>query len=239
MNEERIHIALSGSKGRMGQSIQAALAHNPNYVLSSEFFSGQSDPARAQALESPIDVWIDFSNPKASLGYCEQCRDHGWKMVIGTTGFSEDQQALIREASKTIPIVFTPNMSIGNALLLKILDIVGKANTQCDVGIIDVHHKHKKDAPSGTALALAKMIRQANPMGTTAGMGMHTDIVSLRLGESVGEHQVLFALKNESLKITHTVHDRSVFAEGVLKAAAWLMTIQKPGLYTMQDVLNL
>ncbi len=229
-----IHIALSGSKGRMGQCVQEAVSQNTQYVLSAEFFTAQSDRERAQALENPIDVWVDFSNPTASLLYCELCRKNGWKMVIGTTGFSEAQKALIVEAAKEIPIVLAPNMSIGNALMLKILAILGQSTIDCDVGIIDVHHKHKKDAPSGTALAMAKVINAAKPTG-----GMHADIVSLRLGESIGEHQVLFALKDESINITHTVHHRKVFAEGVLKAAAWLMNIQKPGLYGMQDVLNI
>jgi len=228
-----MNIALSGSKGRMGQSIQEALDQNPKYLLSAEFFRAQTDKARAQALQNPIDVWIDFSNPTASLGYCELCRENSWKMVIGTTGFSDAQKALIVEAAKEIPIVLAPNMSIGNALMLKTLAILGQSSMDCDVGIIDVHHKHKKDAPSGTALAMAKAINAANPRD-----GMHADIVSLRLGESIGEHQVLFALKDESINITHTVHNRMVFAEGALKAAQWLSGVQKPGFYTMQNVLG-
>ena len=233
-NNETIHLALSGSKGRMGQCIQEVVAQNSDYLLSAEFFRGQSDGERGQALQNPIDVWIDFSNPIASLVYCELCRKNGWKMVMGTTGFSDAQKGRITEAAKDIPIVFAPNMSIGNALMLKILTILGQSTINCDVGIIDVHHKHKKDAPSGTALAMAKVINGAKPTGS-----MHADIISLRLGESIGEHQVLFALKDESINITHTVHDRKVFAEGVLKAVAWLMNIQKPGLYGMQDVLSL
>ncbi len=233
LKSETIHLALSGSKGRMGQCIQKAMATHTQYVLSAEFFSAQSDKGCAEALENPIDVWIDFSHPTASLRYCELCRKKGWKMVIGTTGFSDVQKEWIIEAAKAIPIVLAPNMSIGNALILKILAILGQSTMDCDVGIIDVHHKHKKDAPSGTALAMAKVLNTANPKG-----GMHADIVSLRLGESIGEHQILFALKDESVQITHTVHDRQVFAEGALKAAQWLFGVQKPGLYTMQNVLE-
>jgi 4-hydroxy-tetrahydrodipicolinate reductase len=230
MNKEKIYIALSGSKGRMGQCIQAAVLNNPQYVLSAEFFSAQNDVLSAHALENPIDVWIDFSHPEASLRYCALCCEQGYKMVIGTTGFSEDQKAFIVETSKSIPILFSPNMSIGHALMLKMVEMLAKVAMDSDVGIIDIHHKHKKDAPSGTALALAKLIRQAG--------AMDPDIVSLRLGESIGEHQALFALKDESIRITHTVQDRKVFAEGALKAAQWLCRVQKPGFYTMQNVLG-
>jgi 4-hydroxy-tetrahydrodipicolinate reductase len=233
-----LHIALSGAKGRMGQCVQTLINQSPEITLAATFDREQSVEKHLKTLNNPtIDVWIDFTHPNASLQYLDYCLKHHIKMVIGTTGFSNQQQALIKKVSRHIPILLAPNMSIGLNILLKLLAVATKATANladADIAITDIHHRHKKDKPSGTALSMAQIIQEANPKTKVD----HTSIMSLRVGDIIGEHSVRFALAGEQFILSHQVTDRHVFASGAIKAAQWLHT-QKPGLYDMADVLVL
>lgn len=218
-----INIALGGSTGRMGQLLKKAIE--------------QDTETQLKDVIEPIDVFIDFSVPSATLEYLEVCLNRSCAMVIGTTGLNESQKAVLKKASNHIPIVFSPNMSIGINVCYKLLDLASKIlkDHQADIGISDIHHKHKKDAPSGTALRMGEVISKARGQ-TLPESGIQ--ITSQRIGEVMGDHTVLFALPNEQIEITHKANDRLLFALGALKAAKWVKD-KPPNLYDMQDVLGL
>ncbi len=227
-----IELAVVGARGRMSRLIIEAINQDKEIHLCAQL--SRSDNQDLQQIKFPIDVVIDFTVPATTLEHLAICKERGFKMVIGTTGFSKAEQALIRDAASVIPIVFAPNMSIGVNLSYKLLEIAAEVlNGQADVAILDIHHKHKKDAPSGTALKMAEVIK--NVSGAEA---LSLEISSMRVGEVVGEHSALFVLNGERLEITHKATDRSLFAKGAIHAAKWLVN-KKAGLYDMQDVLGL
>jgi 4-hydroxy-tetrahydrodipicolinate reductase len=196
------------------------------------------------------DVLIDFTSPASMRHWLKVCRDRGIAMVIGTTGLHKVDHAAIDVASEAIPVLQAGNMSLGVNLLLKVVaDVAKKLGDDYDIEIVEGHHRFKKDAPSGTAAALAESIvaatnkdhshlvygRQGDDVPRQRGtIGMH----SLRIGDEVGKHTVHFATLGERIEITHTATHRDVFAHGALKAAEWLKN-QKPGRYTIADVLGL
>lgn len=229
-----IHVAVGGARGRMGQLIIQAMKEDRDTILSTEIVRSDLNHY-ARLGESPIDVWIDFTTPAATLNHVEICAQRGYSMVIGTTGFSVEERRQIQEAAKKIPIVLSPNMSLGINLSYKLLELAAATlKNQAEIAILDIHHKHKKDAPSGTALRMAEVIRNAMDIGSD--QEDNIDISSLRLGDTIGEHTTLFALEGERLEIRHKATDRFAFAKGALQAAKWIMH-QEPGLYNMQDVL--
>lgn len=230
-----IHIAVGGARGRMGQLIIQTMKEDRDTILSTEIVRSDLNHY-ARLGESPIDVWIDFTTPGATLNHVEICAQRGYSMVIGTTGFSVEQRQQIQEAAQKIPIVLSPNMSLGINLSFKLLELAAATlKDQAEIAILDIHHKHKKDAPSGTALKMAEVLQIAR--GTTSDLGTSKiDISSLRLGDTIGEHTTLFALEGECLEIRHKATDRLAFAKGALQAAKWIMH-KGPGLYDMQDVL--
>ncbi len=197
------------------------------------------------------DVIIDFTTKLATLALLNVAVKNKMAMVIGTTGLDDEDKKKILESSKTIPIVFSPNMSIGiNILYLLLMKAVELLGDEYDAEVIEVHHRYKKDAPSGTALALAEVI--ARTMGTDlkragvfARKGMigerkkgEIGIQTVRAGDIVGEHTVLFATEGERIEFTHRATSRDNFARGAIRAAKWVVH-QKPGLYSMQDVLGI
>jgi 4-hydroxy-tetrahydrodipicolinate reductase len=198
-----------------------------------------------------FDVLIDFTRPEPSMGYIELCRQAGKKIVIGTTGYSDAQKAKIIAAAKDVAIVFAPNMSVGVNLSLKLLQIAAKTiGNDSDIEIIEAHHRYKVDAPSGTALRMGEVIataleRDLNQCAVYARVGNTGERESqtigfstIRGGDIVGEHTVMFAADGERLEITHKASSRMTFANGAVRAAIWLAE-QKSGLYDMQDVLGL
>jgi len=203
-----------------------------------------------QALQA-ADVLIDFTRPEGSLAYAKVCIDLGVRMVIGTTGFTEAQKAILAASAEKTAIVFSPNMSVGVNVTLKLLQMAAQAlHTGYDIEIIETHHKHKVDAPSGTALHMGEVIAQAQ--GTRlaeraiyARQG-HTGerpagsigFAALRGGDIVGDHTVLFAGEGERLEITHKSSSRVGYAQGSLRAARFLAG-RHTGLYDMFDVLGL
>jgi 4-hydroxy-tetrahydrodipicolinate reductase len=185
------------------------------------------------------------------MHYIEQCRLAGKKIVIGTTGYNDEQKALIAKAAKDVAIVLAPNFSVGVNLSLKLLEMTAKVmGDYTDIEIIEAHHRHKIDAPSGTALRMGEVIAQTlgrdlkdcavyGREGVTGERDRKTiGFSTIRAGDIVGEHTVLFADEGERVEITHKASSRMTFANGAVRAAAWLET-KEPGLYDMQDVLGL
>ncbi len=197
------------------------------------------------------DVIIDFTLPSATLEKLRIASREKKAMVTGTTGFNKDELSVIKSLAGSIPCVMAPNMSIGVNLILKVLaDIARVLKDDYDVEIIEAHHRMKKDAPSGTALKMAQIIadalgRNLDEVGTYARKGIvgerpkkEIGIQTIRAGDIVGEHTVLFGGMGERIEITHRVSSRDTFARGALKAAQWIVN-KKAGLYDMQDVLGL
>ena len=196
-------------------------------------------------------VVIDFTEPAGTMAHLEQALRQKRPMVIGTTGFADDQRALIKKITKDFPCVLSPNMSVGVNLLFKVISDVAKVTGEdYDVEIVEVHHRHKKDAPSGTAMEMAQILAEAlhqnlDTVGVYSRHGLigprkkgEIGIQSLRAGDVVGDHTVIFAGPGERIEITHRAHSRDNFARGALVAAKWVVS-QPPGIYDMQDVLGL
>lgn len=197
------------------------------------------------------DVLINFTLAEAVPAVLGHCREAGKPLVIGTTGLEPSTVKAVRDAARDIPIVLAPNMSVGINLCLKLLaqaaEVVGE---DADIEIIDLHHREKRDAPSGTALRMGELIARVlgrdleqgasyGRRGISPARSRETiAFSSLRAGDSVGEHTVLFALRGERIEITHRASSRETFARGAIKAACWLVR-QGPGCYDMQDVLGL
>ena len=198
-----------------------------------------------------FDVLIDFTHPSVTLKNLAFCRKAGKAMVIGTTGFSADEKLLLAEAGKDIPIVFAANFSVGVNLCLKLLDIAARVmGDEVDIEISEAHHRHKVDAPSGTALRMGEVVAQAlgRDLQEVAVYGREGQtgardrkaigFATVRAGDIVGDHTVLFAADGERVEITHKASSRMTFAKGAVRAALWLDG-REPGLYDMQDVLEL
>lgn len=177
-----------------------------------------------------VDVAVDFTLPEAALENLNYVLKYKKPLVLGTTGFKDDEIGKIKEAARFIPVVFSPNMSIGVNLLFGLLaDAAQKLGSAYDIEIVEAHHKAKKDAPSGTAKKLGQVIADAT--------GRNITIHAIRAGDIIGDHTVMFAGNQERIEIKHQAHSRDVFAIGALAAAKWV-TNKAPGLYSMQDVIK-
>lgn len=263
-------IAVVGASGRMGLSLIKAAALADKAELSVAVSRPDSLSVGKDAGElagvSPLavkvvgdlasvvdqfDVLIDFTRPEPSMDYIEVCRAAGKSVVIGTTGYNEAQKALIAEAAKQVPIVMAPNMSIGVNLSLKLLEMTAKVmGDYTDIEIVEAHHRHKIDAPSGTALRMGEVVASAlgrdlkdcaiyGREGVTGERNRKTiGFSTIRAGDIVGEHTVMFADEGERVEITHKASSRMTFANGAVRAAIWLQG-KSNGLYDMQDVLGL
>ena len=240
-------IAITGSNGRMGQALIEAVKLNPNVSQGSILNRGDD----IERVLKDFDVLIDFTRPEATLDALSVCQSAGKAMVIGTTGFSDDALKVIDQASSDIPIVFAPNMSVGVNLTLKLLETTAKViGTDSNIEIVEAHHRHKVDSPSGTALKMGEVIANAlgrdlsecavyGREGTEEPRDRQTiGFSSIRGGDVVGEHTVTFFMEGERVEITHKASSRMTYANGAVKASQWL-TNQANGLYSMQDVLDL
>lgn len=262
-------IAVPGAAGRMGRNLVdacqraegltlGAAAERPGHDLIGSDAGvvagvGELGVAIGENLESVIndfDVLIDFTVPEVTLAHLELCRRHGKSMVIGTTGFSDEQKLQISDAAREISIVFAPNMSVGVNVCLKLLDVAARAlGDDIDIEIIEAHHRHKVDAPSGTALRMGEVVADAlgRDLKTCAVYGREgitgarernaIGFETIRAGDIVGEHTVMFAAEGERVEITHKASSRMTFASGAVRAAGWV-TKQPSGLYDMPDVLG-
>jgi len=224
-----IKLCVSGSKGKMGSRIIELAKEDPaEFQLSGEFDVG----AEPEPLIEGSDCLIEFTSPQATIEHLALCEKLKKAIVIGTTGLSGAEQEKIKEASKTIPIVFSPNMSVGVNLLFKMVGDAAKIlGPEYNVEIVEAHHINKKDSPSGTAKELARIVKAAKP-------DADIPIESVREGEIVGEHTITFESDYDVIEITHSAKTRDIFAKGALVAAKFIAK-QSSGLYTMKDVLAL
>jgi len=210
---------------------------------------GISAASDLSAHVATFDVLIDFTSRESTLEHLDLCLRNGKAIVIGTTGFTPDEKQLIARAANDIPVVFAPNMSVGVNLCLKLLEMAARVlGDEVDIEIVEAHHRYKKDAPSGTALRMGEVIadalgRNLAEVAVFAREGMSEErdrkaigFATVRAGDIVGDHTVIFAGLGERIEITHKASSRMTFARGAVRAAAWLSD-KAPGLYSMDDVL--
>ncbi|MBA2659330.1 MAG: 4-hydroxy-tetrahydrodipicolinate reductase [Nitrosospira sp.] len=264
-----LNIAIAGSSGRMGRALLEAVSRATDMRLSAALDRAGSPylmkdageligvpcginiTENAAAALPGSDVLIDFTRPEGTLAHLVVCREKGIKMVIGTTGFSTEQKEELKSASKNVPIVFAPNMSVGVNVTFKLLEIAARVlNEGYDIEIIEAHHRHKVDAPSGTALHMGEVVAKSlgrnlsevavyGREGNTGERAAATiGFATVRGGDIVGDHTVMFAGTGERIEISHKASSRATFAEGALRAARFLAEKQS-GLFDMQDVLGL
>lgn len=235
-----IKLGISGALGKMGQRILTfALADKIFKVtLALEKEGGQFLDENLKSLKAEsnpdliknIDVLIDFSSIEATLAHLEYALKYKKALVIGTTGFLDQQKKKIQAASKKIPILFSPNMSIGvNLLFALVREAAGLLSKDYKASIVEAHHIHKKDAPSGTAKFLAEIIRSQRK-------GEGIDVKSIREGEIIGDHDVIFESPWDTIKLVHSAKTRDIFAKGALEAAKFIVK-KKNGLYSMDHVI--
>lgn len=232
-----LNIALSGANGRMGKAIILASKKDPSLNIKIKLISANNSLAINLLKLKTIDIFIDFSSPSGCEYYLKICQKLKIPMVIGTTGLSKVQHQKIKRASKFIPILYAPNMSISANIGYYLLEILTKLwtnnidNHQL-IEIIDIHHKHKKDMPSGTALKMGDIIK------TCGSNNLKINYISKRIGNVKGKHQIKFASLSEELIIKHNIKHRKSFAEGALLAAKWLFN-QPKKLYNFSDLLKI
>ncbi len=264
-----LKIAVAGASGRMGKMLIEAITSSEDTVLTGALdviespsigtdaglFLGKSngiliESDLAKALVNS-DFLIDFTRPEGTLKHLDYCAAHGIKMIIGTTGFDEAGKAAIAAAAEKTAVVFAPNMSVGVNVTLKLLEMAAKSFSHgYDIEIIEAHHRHKVDAPSGTALKMGEVIadalgRDLNEVGVFSREGVTGErdpssigFATIRGGDIVGDHTVLFAGIGERVEITHKSSSRVTYAHGSLRAARFLAD-KKTGLFDMFDVLGL
>lgn len=262
-------VAIAGATGRMGQMLISAVQTSDDCTLAGALdrvgspalgqdaaaFTGQlSGVLVTDDLSAGVkgaQALIDFTRPEATMAHLQACRSHGVGLVIGTTGFTAEQKAEITEAAKYIPIVMAPNMSVGVNVTFKLLEMAAKAlSTGYDIEVIEAHHRHKVDAPSGTALKMGEVIADAlgrdlkdcavyERYGHTGERDPSTiGFATIRGGDIVGDHTVLFAGTGERIEISHKAGSRAGYAQGSLRAVRFLAG-KRQGLFDMFDVLNL
>ena len=229
MRSSPVHVLLIGAAGRMGKTISDLAKDDPKIDIIERCDLGDPiEPAMRNC-----EVAIDFSHAGAIDEICRAASQHGKSLVIGTTGHSQEQRRIIEKAAESLPIVFASNFSIGVNVLFwltrKAAELLGR---DFSPEIIETHHKMKKDAPSGTAKTLADVLK------TVQTIQSEIPIQSIREGEVVGEHTVIFSGPGERVELTHRAANREIFARGALRATKWIMG-RPVGLYSMQDVLGL
>ena len=265
-----LKIGIVGAGGRMGRQLIQAVNHAEGVMLGAAFERKGSSLVGADAGElagvgalgvvvtddlasqvNQFDLLIDFTRPEGTLEHITFCVAHNKKMVIGTTGFDDIGKQAIKSASEKIGIVFASNYSVGVNLVFKLLEKAAKVmGDYCDIEVIEAHHRHKVDAPSGTALSMGEHIaktlgRDLKTHGVFAREGITGErkrdeigFATIRAGDVVGEHSVWFADEGERVEIAHKASSRMTFANGAVRAAKWLQTKQN-GLFDMTDVLDL
>jgi len=255
---KKINLAITGCLGRMGQQLIISTKSNKSFklvtltenkIINKEVAGIKLDLNRAEAFKK-IDVIIDFTIPKCTLEILEIASKMKKRVVIGTTGFTQKEENLIKKYSKKIPILKAGNMSLGINLLMYLTEIAsGSLGDNYLSKIFEVHHKHKKDYPSGTALMLGKGIADGknknlyNLIGKKFlnkkffPFGKKINFNSVRKGKIIGEHEVTFSSGKETITLNHEAFDRALYSEGALTAAKWLIN-KRAGLYSMRDLLN-
>ena len=264
------NIVITGASGRMGRALIEAALEAEGASLSGATVRSSSTLVGADAgelvgqghrsapIQSNLDAFassspvvIDFTTIEATLEHLQWCVTQSVPCVIGTTGFSDAQEAMIAEAGASIPVVYAPNFSVGVNVVFDLLDRASRVfGDSVDIEVIEAHHRHKVDAPSGTALAMGRVVanaldRDLNQVAVYGREGQtgarpreQIGFATVRAGDVVGDHTVLFAAEGERVEITHKASSRRTFANGAVRAAIWAST-QQPGLYSMRDVLGL
>lgn len=235
-----IKLAVCGAAGRMGSRIiaLAKLDKAISVKIALERPNLSKETAQIEGIKitddtdklSEVDCVIDFSQPQATMEHLKKCVSFKKPMVIGTTGFSEQEVKLIKEASKTIGIVFSPNMSVGVNVVFKALKDLASTLKDYKVKIIEAHHTHKKDAPSGTAKKIAEIVEGASGNKVSG-------IESVREGEIVGDHEIIFDGEFDKITLKHSAKSRDIFASGALAAAKWV-ALREKGLFSMEDCIT-
>ena len=255
---KKINLAITGCMGRMGQQIIKSVKSDKNFKLVT-LTEGRSIKTKINGIKiventeqslGKVNLIIDFTVPKCTLQVLKIASKLKKKVVIGTTGFTKEQEKLIRKFSKKIPILKAGNMSLGINLLMFLTEIAsGSLGKKYLSKIFEVHHKHKKDYPSGTALMLGKGIANGKKKEFYSLLGKKflnkksfpygkkINFNSIRKSEVIGEHEVLFSNSKEIIKLNHEAFDRTLYSEGALSAAKWLNN-KKNGLYSMRDLMN-
>lgn len=261
-------IAIAGAAGRMGRNLVIACSEAGDTELTQALEHDQSPSlgmdsgllaglAPNQVLisdhldASSFDLLVDFTHPDATTDYVDFCSKHGKKMVVGTTGCDAELEQKMRAAGQEIAIVYAPNMSVGVNLCLKLLQMAAAVlGDSVDIEIIEAHHRHKVDSPSGTALKMGQVVAETlgrnlddcavyGREGQTGARDRKTiGFETIRAGDIVGEHTVLFAAEGERIEITHKASSRMTFAHGAIRACRWLDQ-QEKGIFSMQDVLEI
>ena len=255
---KKINLAITGCMGRMGSQIIKSAKKDQNFKITAltenkrinKKINGIAIDLNTYKTFKKVDLIIDFTVPKCTFEILKIALKLKKRVVIGTTGFSKKEENLIRKYSKKIPILKAGNMSLGINLLMYLTEIAsGSLGKKFLSKIFEIHHKHKKDFPSGTALMLAKGIATGrkknfhNIIGKkylnkkTFPYSNRINFNSVRKGEIIGEHEVKFSSGKEIITLNHEAFDRALYSEGALSAAKWLMT-KKPGLYSMRDLMN-
>ena len=255
---KKINLAITGCLGRMGQQIIKSAKNDNKFKITSltealkinkKIHGIKIEKNKENAFKN-VDLIIDFTIPKCTLEVLEIASKLKKRVVIGTTGFSKKEEFLIKKYSKKIPILKAGNMSLGINLLIYLTEIASSSlNKNFQSKIFEVHHKHKKDYPSGTALMLGKGIADGKKKNFYSLVGRKylnkkkfpygkkINFNSIRKGEIIGEHVVGFSSGKEVIKLKHYAFDRNLYSEGAIAAAKWLFN-KKPGLYSMRDLLN-
>ena len=240
------HVGISGARGRMGRAVSQVLDAREDVVVAARFDWGETPDL------SHCDVVIDFSTPEASLALAQLCAERGGPaLVIGSTGFTTEQEAALSTASTRVAVVRSGNFSLGVNILIGLVEHAAQRldARDWDIEVLEAHHRRKVDAPSGTALMLGEAAANGRDVDLADVRSPPYDgipgerepgrigFASLRAGGIVGDHTVMFASEDEVLTLSHSAIDRSLFARGAVAAAAWVRT-RPPGLYDMQDVLG-
>ena len=255
---KKINLAITGCLGRMGQQLIKSAIKDKNFKLLvitenkkiDKKISGIKASVNSEAEFKKVDVIIDFTIPRCTFEILKIASKLKKKVIIGTTGFTKKQESLIKVYSKKIPILKAGNMSLGVNLLMYLTEIASSSLGKKFLSkILEIHHKHKKDYPSGTALMLAKGIAQGrrgnfyNLYGKKFlnkkkfPFGKKINFNSIRKGKIIGEHEVIFSSGKEIITLNHEAFDRALYSEGALSAAKWLAK-KRPGLYSMRDLMN-
>ena len=255
---KKINLAITGCMGRMGQQIITSVKKDKNFRLTAltenkkinKKINGIKVDLNTEALFKKVDLIIDFTIPKCTFQVLKIAAKLKKRVVIGTTGFTKKEEDLIKKFSKKIPILKAGNMSLGINLLMYLTEIASSSLGKNFLSkIFEIHHRHKKDYPSGTALMLGKGIAVGknknfyNLLGKkylnkkTFPFGKKINFNSIRRGEIIGEHEVKFSNGKEIITLNHEAFDRALYSEGALSAAKWLIN-KKPGLYSMRNLMN-
>lgn len=256
-----MRIAVHGSAGRMGRLVvKNAIEEGFEVVQAFDVSRVGEDAGEVAGIgkigvkisdrieELDADAVVDFSIPPATMNLLQVCAEKGVKAVVGTTGFTNEQKRKIEEFSKKIPVVLSPNFSVGVNIFWKALELLAEKLSDYDMEIFEIHHRFKRDAPSGTALRAGEILKEHSGRDLKFVFGREGEslrendelgMFAVRGGDVVGEHTVFFIGFGERIELTHRAWNREAFSRGAIRAVKWILNVDEPGLYSMKDVLGI